>query len=283
MKELRNQIRIIGFETGIFLLAQLIALFVGIRLLSFGAREAAMIQSTGAGVGMFVGALALSTIFIILLIKFFNSRFIFQLIFAWLIFIGSLTVFEVTIGEPLAMTFAVLLVVLRFLKPVVLLQNIAMVIAIGGIAPQLAMFFSTPTLIVVLIVASFYDYIAVFKTKHMVKLFEGLVKHNIPFTLVIPDKGSLFQKMHSGIHRSSERGREFYLLGTGDVAFPAVFAISVLADFGPMASLLVVIGSLIGLLFDHYLLMKLQRPIPALPTIAAFSLLGFAAYFIGVI
>ena len=272
-----KQFKILGFESAIFLISQALALFVGFRMLSLGAREAAMIESTSAGVSMFLGALFISTLMIILMIKFLNSKIIFQLIFAWLIFIGSLTVFEVVIGEPLAMTFAILLVILRFVKPLVIIQNIAMVLAIGGIAPQLAMFFNTTTIITVLIFASIYDYIAVFKTKHMIKLFEGTIKHNIPFTLVIPDKGSLFQNMHPKMHHRSERGREFYLLGTGDVAFPSIFAISVLADFGFVSAVMVVFGSLVGLLADHYLLMKLEKPIPALPMIVFFSLIGFAA------
>lgn len=271
-----TQLRILGFEAGIFIATQALALYIGSQFIAIGARDAAMIESTGTGIGMFIAALLLSTLMIILLIKYLNSKFIFQLLFAWLIFVGSLAVFEVLVGEPLAMTLAVMLVILRFMKPLVIVQNIAMIVAIGGISPQLAMFFSTPTLIAVLIFASIYDYIAVFKTKHMITLFEGLIEHKTPFTILIPDKGSLFQNINTEIHKRTERGREFFLLGTGDIAFPAIFAISVLADYGFYAAIAVIFGSLLGLFADHFLLMRLKKPIPALPFISAFSLGSFA-------
>jgi len=280
-----SQLRIIGFESGIFLLTQALALFVGIQMLGSlamqgVAHEEVMIQSTGMGIGMFLAALLASTIFMILLIKYLDSRLLFQLMFGWLVFVGSFIVFQYTIGNPWAMTFAVFVVILRFLKPLVLLQNIAMILAIAGVAAQLGLVFSTITLVIVLIIASVYDYIAVFKTKHMITLFEGLLEHNVPFTVLIPDQGNMFQRMDADVHKRTERGREFYLLGTGDIAFPAIFAIAVLARYTPQIAVITIAGSLVGLLLDHYLLMKLQRPIPALPTIAGCTLIAFALSFL---
>lgn len=271
-----RSLKALGFEVGTFTLTQLLALFIGIRMLTFTPRDMVVVESTSSGVGLFVGALLVSTLILILLIKFLNVRLIFQLLFAWLIFVGSLTVFELTIGEPIAMTLAALLVILRFAKPIVLLQNLAIVLAIAGIAPQLAMLFGTPTILVVLVIISVYDYIAVFKTKHMVTMFQKLNAHNTPFALMIPDKGNLLQKITPPSSSKSKKGRDFFFLGTGDIAFPAIFAVAALADFGPTSAVLIIIGSVVGMLFDHYLLLKLEKPIPALPSIALFSILGFA-------
>ncbi|MFC1454877.1 presenilin family intramembrane aspartyl protease [Candidatus Undinarchaeota archaeon] len=273
-------------EISMFLVTEVIAIYVGLSMISAGVREEIMIESTAEGIGVFGISMFIATLLIVVLIKYMNKRFIFKGIFAWLIFIGSLFVFEPVIGSlkiveptsvlPIAAMLSISLVVLRFKKPVVWVQNLAMILAIAGVSPQLAMYFGTPTIIAILLLASVYDYIAVFKTKHMMTMFENLMKHDTAFAFVIPEEGSAKGKVSKAMHKKKKKGvREYYLLGTGDIAFPTIFIVALLADYSPLSAGFALIGSIVGLVLDHIILMKLQKPIPALPTIAVCSILGF--------
>lgn len=281
------------YENLIFVATQLLALFVGARMIGVGLRDEVLIQGTGEGVSFFVASLAVSTLLIIVLLKYLKKRFFFQFLFGFLIFSGAYTVFGFSIDasfpalgnyslmgynliELLAFALAVGLALGRYFYPVVWLQNFALVIALGGVAPQLAMFFTTQTIILVLIVASVYDYIAVFKTKHMVSMFTELMNKDAPLALVIPETGDSSGRVdHRVVHRKGSGERRYMLLGTGDLAFPTIFLVSVFAEYGALSAIAVMAGSLIGLYFDRVWVEKNERPMPALPAIAAASITMF--------
>lgn len=282
------------YENVIFITTQLIAIFVGLRMIGAGVRDATLIQGTGEGISFFLVSIAFSTIFLIVLMKVLKKKFFFQFLFGFLIFSGAYTVFGFSIEallpslgnyylydyysmiEVLASLLALSLAVGRYFHPVVWLQNLALVIALGGVAPQLAMFFTTETIVFVLILASVYDYIAVFKTKHMVTMFRDLMSKDAPLALVIPEKGDVYGRVDGRVvHRKGEGERQYLLLGTGDLAFPTIFAVSVFAEYGIVPALFVMAGSLIGLHFDQWWVEKNERPMPALPAIAFSSIALF--------
>ena len=68
----------------------------------------------------------------------------------------------------------------------------------------------------------------------------------------------------------------FLLLGTGDIAFPLIFAVSVL-NVSLISAISVALGSIVGAALVFYLLIHqpVKRAIPALPPIALCSILGF--------
>ena len=66
------------------------------------------------------------------------------------------------------------------------------------------------------------------------------------------------------------------MLGGGDLAFPALFAVAALAQFGLIQALGVVIGAIGGIVLIHSLIVQKKfKALPALPPIAAFAILGF--------
>jgi len=124
--------------------------------------------------------------------------------------------------------------------------------------------------LVILLVLSVYDIIAVYGTKHMVRMFKGFFKRGLMLSIIVPMRISDIGK---SVKVKPGRGR-FLILGTGDIAFPVIFSVSAL-NFGLRSSFAVIAGSLVGLLAIHFILSRRRRPIPALPPIALFSVLGF--------
>lgn len=264
------------YEIGMFLTTQVLALWTGFAMLQAGVREAVVIESTSEGVSLFFTSLLLATAMLILILKYLKFPIIYKLMFAWLIIIGSTTVFSTFLPGLVALGFAFMLAGLRFWKPIVLIQNLCLILAIAGVGPQLAMFFRTTTVLIVLILTSIYDYIAVFKTKHMVKMFEGMSSQGTPFALIIPSKGKLTDSISSEPLEDKKRDPDaFYMVGTGDIAFPAVFAVALLGDFGLVAAIAAIFGSLVGLLVDQYIVESRRIALPALPAISLFAILAF--------
>jgi presenilin-like A22 family membrane protease len=272
------------YETGIILITQALALYTGWLMLGtkvlfegqeMGLRDAMIIADTGSGIASFVAAIAISTIMMVLVLKYLKGRWLYQLLFAYLLFMGIDTVVGFSFGEPLGVAAALLIIAARFLKPTVIVQNIALMIALAGVSAQLAMFFNTQTLVMVLIVASVYDYIAVFKTKHMVTMFTGMMEKGVVLAMVIPDKGSFTDRIDTTLMRQKgETETRHVLIGSGDIAFPSILAVSVFAEYSLISAVAVMLGSMVGLWFDNAWVERNKKPMPALPAITFFALLA---------
>lgn len=256
-------------ETALFFIAQILGLYVGFNLFN---RGYAVSAETSTSVFSFIIAFSVATITLILLLKFFKGKIMFKLLLAFLIFVGSETVFGTFIPEEAAFLIAAELVLIRFLVPNVFTQNFVMIFAIAGIGVSLGLLLSIPAVLIILAILSVYDVIAVYRTKHMVTMFKGLIKRGVPFSLVVPDKAS---DVTEHIKNAQPGTGRFLLLGTGDVAFPIIFAVSALR-YGLLSAVSIIIGAFIGLFTIHLLLIRKKHgAIPALPPIVMFSLLGF--------
>jgi presenilin-like A22 family membrane protease len=185
----------------------------------------------------------------------------------------------------LSIALAIGIIALRWWKPNLITHNISIFLGVAGVAAILGTALRPwPEIIILLIALSIYDFIAVFKTKTMVSMFKELLKRGAPLAIIVPESPYQFTANVHKISRAKlrEKDRKVLMLGTGDLAFPALFAVSAYASFLPnyaaglAAALAIMIGSVIGLIFNHYLLMvKKFRFIPALPFIAAFSIIGY--------
>jgi len=107
--------------------------------------------------------------------------------------------------------------------------NAMLILALPGIGSWIgASLAFTPSLIL-LVGLAVYDLIAVFGTKHMVTLAEG-AKGKLPLMFGIPV------------------GERILSLGTGDLAIPLVFTVSVLRDHTMMHAAVTGLGGLAGLI-----------------------------------
>ena len=99
-----------------------------------------------------------------------------------------------------------------------------------------------------------------------------MIEQKTILALVIPPSLSEFQ---AGLGEIKPGGR-FLILGGGDIVFPLLLCAS-LIPIGILNSIIVAIFALIGLLasFWFFISQKIRQPIPALPPIALFSIIGF--------
>ncbi len=268
-------------ELATFLSVQLLALFVGWRLIALQVAEfgAVQFQPAGESIFSFLIAFAIATGFIILFITFIKIKFAYNLFFAIILFVGADIVFSVFLSEIVAFILAVAVVAARFWKPNILTHNASLFLALAGVSAQLGTLIPVVAIIVLLIVLSIYDYIAVFKTKHMVALFRGLMERGAVMGIVIPENPlDMVRPMQHAVKTKlhKEDKKQFVMLGGGDIAFPAMFAISALAQYGIGSAIAILIGSLVGIVTIHLLFtLGKIRALPALPPIAGFAIAGF--------
>lgn len=172
--------------------------------------------------------------------------------------------------------FALVLMVILILRwhkaPSVFLHNLIMILGLAGVGAVLGLQIAPLVAVALLIILSLYDFIAVYKTKHMVKMAKEMIEQGTILALIVPQKISDFK---AGI-KEVKAGGKFLILGGGDVAFPLLLCASLVSD-GIINSLIVFVFALIGLFFSFWIFIsqKTRKPIPALPLIALFSIIGF--------
>lgn len=216
---------------------------------------------------------AFGVLFFFLLAKTPRGAGIFIRIFLFFaIFSGSQIVFATFFNENLAALFALLLAVLFYVVRLVFIQNIAMIFALAGIGSFFGLSVTPTVAVIILLALSFYDIIAVYWTKHMVKLAEGMIRTRVIFGLVIPEKTSGFKTSMV----SAQPGKGFMILGSGDVVMPIILSAS-LVSYSLLAAITVGLFSMLGLILTHMLFIgqRIRRPMAALPPIAVMSIIGY--------
>ena len=120
---------------------------------------------------------------------------------------------------------------------------------------------SVSTVFILLILISIYDMIAVWKTKHMVKLAKFQTKMKVFAGLLVP------------------YGKKMAILGGGDIGFTLLFAGVVLLSTGWIDALIIVLSVSIALGLLLFLSKK-DRFYPAMPYLTVGCFIG---YFIGLL
>lgn len=192
--------------------------------------------------------------------------FLFSIGFSLLIFINtwlpSIWSLILTLG----------IIMLWVKKSQVLIHDLVMVFAIAGAGSILGLRLEPKMVIGLLVLFSIYDFIAVYKTGHMIKMAKSMIKKGaIPGLIVPPQTGKFKRKL-----KQVQPGGKFMILGGGDIVFPLLFCVSLLSQ-GIYYALTVALFSMLGLLstFLIFAFQKQRKPIPALPPIALFSIMGY--------
>ena len=218
----------------------------------------------------------LATLFIFLILRFVKFEkekgTIFKILFILAVSLGGLLFLETWLPEPLSLIFIFVLIFWWLKKPSVLIQDLLIILGIAGTGSILGLSLNPLMVILLLVIFSIYDFIAVYKTKHMVRMAKAMLESRAILALVIPP--NIF-----GFRESLEKiqpGGKFLILGGGDIAFPLIFSVSLIPS-GIFNSLIVALFSLIGLFasFWFFTKQKERKPIPALPPIALFSIIGY--------
>lgn len=136
-------------------------------------------------------------------------------------------------------------------------------------------------LLVALIV---YDYVAVYKTKHMLTLAEGVTDLNLPILFILPTKLNYsYIRSKAKIKELKEGERETFIMGLGDTVMPAILAVSanvfiaapLIGGFVNVPALCTVIGTLVSHAALMYYVLK-GKPMAGLPFLCTGAIAGFA-------
>jgi presenilin-like A22 family membrane protease len=202
-------------------------------------------------------------------------RLLFALLFSWGAFIA--TVFYVPL--PLAVTIAVAFGAFWFLIPLVWLHNLVLILAASSLGAVFGRFITPWTAMAIILALAVYDFLAV-RFRFMLWMADRLSEVNALPALIIPkdySEWNLNLKKHGEkMIEVNPAEREYSILGGGDIAFPCLLTASVYfaQGFKP-AGIMAVLG-LLGLVSVYAIqaIFLKGKPMPALPPIAAFTLVG---------
>lgn len=225
----------------------------------------------------FIFYFLLTTLFI-LSITFLGKKFhkgkkaLLKIIFILAVIVGGFSFLSLWLKEILAIILMIALVIFWLKKPEVIIHNFVVILGIAGMGSFLGLSLHQSVIISLLILFSIYDFVAVYKTKHMIRLAKEMTEAGAILALIVPQRPSGFRANLKEVRP----GGEFFVLGGGDVAFPLLLCVSLVPQ-GVANAFMVATFSLIGLYLSFWLFIsqKVRQPIPALPPIALFSIIGF--------
>lgn len=268
----------------LFLLTQILGVWLAVKLLPQLSAAVTDISEFTAGDLIYIVGFAAVFFFAVYRFPRFSAVF-YKIVLSIIIFSASQTVLSIGLARlnfasqnfsglaptpALAGGLAVL--ALFWLYRAVWVQDLVMLLTLAGIGAVFGLALTPLTVVIILAILSFYDIIAVYKTGHMVKLAETMVRARAIFGFVIPVKPGGFRENMTRV----QPGEEFMILGSGDVVLPLLLAASLVRVSVGQAAI-VIIFACIGLLVTNLLFtnQKIRRPMAALPPIAAMSIIGY--------
>jgi len=201
-------------------------------------------------------------------------RLLFALLFSWGAFIA--TVFYVPL--PVAVAIAVVFGTFWFLIPLVWLHNLVLILAVSSLGAVFGRFITPWTAMAIILALAIYDFLAV-RFKFMLWMADRLSQINALPALIIPKNYSEWNfnlKKREKIVEVNPAAREYSILGGGDIAFPCLLTASVYFARGLAPAAIIAVFGLLGLVSVYAIQARFLKgkPMPALPPIAAFTLVG---------
>lgn len=263
------------FEAVLFSATIALGIISAIKLIDFRQQHQIAVAKP-VSFSHFITAFALAT-FIILFIPILFKRgriktTIFKSLFVFTVFFGGILTLGLWLSDILALIFITVLIFGWLKEPSVFLHNLCLILAMAGLGATLGLSLTPLMVVIFLIIFSLYDFIAVYKTKHMIKMAKEMIRGGVILGFVAPQKLADF----TASLKEVKMGEKFLILGGGDVVFPLLLVVSLIPQ-SIFDSLIVAFFSLVGLFasFLIFVSQKVRAPIPALPPIALFSILGF--------
>ncbi|MBI2633756.1 MAG: hypothetical protein HYW80_00410 [Parcubacteria group bacterium] len=260
------------FKIGvIFALVQGLTIFI-IKRLAGSEIQPLLAETSAFDLLTFAVYILLATILVFLLSRFSQVRKGLKIFWLAAIFSGLEIFLGTVLREDYALLITASLVAIYWKAPTISIHNLVLIFALPGIAALFGSQVPPVTVIVLLALFSIYDVIAVYGTGHMIRMAHTFMAEQIIPGVIISEKGVDPMQLVGEI----TLGKDFSILGTGDFVMPAILVASTAAR-SMLAGSLVAIFALAGLFLTHTLFFrqKERRPMPALPPIAGFAILGF--------
>lgn len=220
-------------------------------------------------------ALAFVSIFMIVGLKFRRIAAIsFKFFLMLVVFSGSQIVVGSVVSSPWDLALALVVVAVFMSVHNVLVHDLAIILGIAGVSSILGVTINPEVGVGLLVILSFYDILAVYWTKHMVYMAQGMIESGAIFGFIIP-----FEVKDVFNHKSEARqklGEKFMILGSGDIGLPVILASSVMVVSVRQAAI-TSIFALGGLFLTHLIFVNqgARRPMAALPPIATMTIIGY--------
>lgn len=225
---------------------------------------------------------------LIILVKRFKPAvsIFFRIFLALIIFSGAQAILSVWLGDGGSIAAALVLVLIFWFRNNVFWHDLIMILTFAGLGAVIGLSFLPNTIVWLLVALSFYDIIAVYKTRHMVALAEGMIRSRAIFGFVIPTTplGLGERMVHVAPGSPSTTfdaskvvlDKQFMILGSGDVILPLLLSASLVRSSLP-AAVVVAAFSVAGLFLMHLIFtnQKTRRPMAALPPIALMTIVGY--------
>jgi len=199
-----------------------------------------------------------------------------------------------TLATGLVFVIALVLAVLKVLKPNVIIHNITEVLMYAGIAVFLVPLLNVFWAFILLLVISLYDMYAVWKSKHMVKMakfqaeskvFAGLF---IPYTPKAQAAAGIAKplppkSLKTASAKTAKQEKRNAILGGGDIAFPLLFTGAVMESLvlkglskavALQQCMTITITTTLALAL-LFIFAKKDKFYPAMPFITAGCLIGY--------
>lgn len=212
------------------LLVQLIAIALSKPLEANNFKAFENPNDTG-NVFVWVAIILIFTAFIFLVIKL-NKKWIIQafilitvgwtLAYVFYAFFSMLPFITPDMNLILTIIISVALTVILYKFPEWYVIDIVGVILGAGSASIFGISLNIVPVILLLIVLLVYDYIAVYQTKHMVALAEGVMDLRLPILLVIPKHWNYSFRTE----KFDKEDREAFFMGLGDAVMPTLLVVS---------------------------------------------------------
>jgi presenilin-like A22 family membrane protease len=250
----------------------------------------------GSAFTTIIAAILIGTVLVLLLIRFKKINW-WKIWFLFAVIITLSFAFSAFINQWIALILAVFFGAYKIFRPNILVQNLTELFIYGGLAAIFVPILSLFWVFMLLIAISIYDMIAVWQSKHMIKLAKFQTKAKVfagilmPYKLKRPHKKETFEKLEkskiSQIKKSyklKKEGIKTAILGGGDIGFPLIFAGVIMKDL--MLTNPELIGFLKALIIPVFVSMALlglfikskkDRFYPAMPFISIGCVAGFIA------
>ena len=316
--ERRIGLRQVIYVISLFLIAQLFGLFLTVMMNSpssaYLASSAASTQNSNPVSFVFwlVINVIIAVLIIMLILRYYRGDLFFKLLEAYIIIFGSFFLFLVLIGDILpsmgvvpqslmSLALAALLFLVKnrtnkFRNVVTLATSIGAGIFIGI---SIGLGFGFLALYFLLGIFAVYDYLAVFVLKFMIPFAREAVKRNLAFMIgssdleILPrgsarrrvEKEDLSRINNTRVKSLIKKGNvpivSSVMLGNGDIILPMSLVVGSYVIYANIfLSVMVVVGSTVGLMATMLLLRKYKVGLPAIPPLFAFISIALTMVFL---
>lgn len=199
----------------------------------------------------------------------------------------------IALSDPIAAVLAVAMFLALLMEPQWYVVDLVGFVAAGGLIAILGLSFGPLPAFLLLGALAVYDYIAVYRTKHMISLAEVVTELKLPILMVMPTEGSFDYTKGGTMSEQRKRPveeREAVFMGLGDVVIPGTLVVSAFLWLPPThdllgvgANLWVGLGVLAGSLLGYAVLMRLVaggNPQAGLPFLNGGALVGYVVTFV---